>query len=115
MFAVLDWLKNVDQWMVWVAAGLVSGGIVWHKGVMPLVRAIRQIVAWGVRVETALDYTTKEMRFNGGASARDSLNRLERRMIHLEKSLGVITVEQALELIRNLDHIELESRLDHHD
>jgi hypothetical protein len=100
MSGAIEWLLAIESWVVIAAAIVIGLGVLYSRVLRPLLKAVRSVISWGQRVEAHMEYVAKEMAFNGGSSARDSIMRMEKRLIRLEQAAGILS--------------EFEARVDEH-
>ena len=76
---------NILQWIIAV------GGAV--SAVAAVVQfAVRPVVRWGSRIESAVSFVEMNMTNNGGSTLRDAVDRIESRLTALEKKQRSSTV-----------------------
>lgn len=76
---------------VGIIAGLVTGlGIIWKKLVEPCLDATGGHINKIKRLISEIEKITHEFRPNGGSSIRDAINRIEARLISLERVQGAL-------------------------
>lgn len=68
---------TVLTWLAAVAGVVGSVGIIWRGLIRPIVR-------WAVRLEKTMSFVEAQMVPNGGTSLRDSVNRIEARLVQVE-------------------------------
>ena len=71
---------TVVAWLASVAAVLTSLSIIWTK-------LVRPIIKWAVRLDRTMTFVEQQMVPNGGTSLRDSINRIESRLVTVEEFL----------------------------
>ncbi len=71
MLAVAAWEFPTTVAAVLVAVGVIGKSAHW-------------IYRWAQRIDTSLSYIEGEMRFNGGATMRDAIKRIEQRVEAIE-------------------------------
>lgn len=71
---------TVVAWLASVAAVLTSLSIIWTK-------AVRPVIKWAVRLDRTMTFVEQQMIPNGGTSLRDSINRIEARLVTVEEFL----------------------------
>jgi hypothetical protein len=76
-------LANVPGWIIAAAALLVAFGVIYRKLIRPIAEAL-------IRVELALAYVESELHLNGGATARDAINRIDEEVRGLDGRLARI-------------------------
>lgn len=67
-----------------------AGGLAVLAG---LARATRNLYRWCRHMETILTYVESEIRFNGGATMRDAIGRIERHLNFVDDKLETIETE----------------------
>lgn len=65
-------------WLGMIAGAVTSISIIWRQAVRPMMK-------WAMRVEKAMSFVEAQMVPNGGTSLRDSVNRIEARLLSLEE------------------------------
>ena len=85
MIAIENLLSQVPDWIVIAAAVVTAIGVIWRKAVRPFVLMMR-------RIERSLQYLDAEMHFNGGATARDAIRRIDEAVSGLDERLRRIEV-----------------------
>ena len=68
----------VIEWLIAIATVLTAGGVIWRKGLRPLIGFVRRFKAWMDRVESAVSWTETQMKPNGGSSLTDKVDKLTR-------------------------------------
>lgn len=71
---------NAAQWII-TAGGVVTALAAIFQFV------VRPVVRWGVRIEQAVTLVESNMVNNGGASLRDAIDRIEMRLVVVEKAV----------------------------
>jgi hypothetical protein len=80
---------EITEWAVAIGAFLTSVGIIWQK----VLRPTRDLL---FRIEHSLKYVETELRFNGGTTARDALERVEKSLAAADRRMR--RIEQHLNL-----------------
>ena len=65
-------------WLAATAGAVGSIGIIWRGLIRPIVR-------WAIRLEKTMTFVEQQMVPNGGTSLRDSVNRIEARLVQVEE------------------------------
>lgn len=65
-------------WLGTVAAVVGSVGIIWRG-------LIRPIIKWAIRLDKTMAFVEAQMVPNGGTTLRDSVNRIEARLVQVEE------------------------------
>lgn len=69
---------NAAQWVI------TAGGVV--TSVAAIVQfAVRPVIKWATRIERAVTFVEMNLQNNGGSSLRDAVDRIEARLVTLEK------------------------------
>ena len=68
---------TVLAWIVAVGGAVGAIGLIWRT-------VIRPIVKWAVRLDKTMSFVESQMVPNGGTSLRDSVNRIEARLVQVE-------------------------------
>lgn len=76
---------NAAQWII--TAGAVCGAVA-----VIIQTVIRPVIRWGTRIEKAVSFVEMNMQNNGGSSLRDAIDRIEYRLVELEKKPRSSTV-----------------------
>lgn len=76
---------NILQWII-----AVGGAVSAMAAVVQFV--VRPVVRWGTRIESAVSFVEMNMQNNGGSSLRDAIDRIEMRLVALEKKPRSSTV-----------------------
>lgn len=69
---------TVAQWII-TAGGVVTALAAIFQFVF------RPVIRWGTRIEKAVTFVESNMTNNGGASLRDAIDRIEARLVAVEK------------------------------
>ena len=86
---------EITEWAVAIAAFITALGIIWRQVIKPVGQTL-------ARIESSMQYVEKELRLNGGTTARDAIARVEAslevtdtRMTRIEHHLGLPRLEDA--------------------
>lgn len=79
-----SWLTISSQVLAAAAAFLVAVGVIWRKGVRPLLRGLETLTHLADALPILLQIAD-EMRPNAGRSLRDAIDRMEQRINRIEQ------------------------------
>ena len=71
---------NIAQWIITAGAVTAALGVMWRGLIRPVLR-------WGQRIEKAVTIVEQNMVNNGGSSLRDAVDRIEARVVAVEKAV----------------------------
>jgi hypothetical protein len=74
---------EVTEWAVAIATFLTALGVIWRQVLKPMKELLH-------RIEVSLQYVESELKFNGGATQRDAIGRLEDALEELAKEVHKI-------------------------
>lgn len=83
LVAFVDAVTHAPDAVIIVAAVLTALGVIWRRFIIPT-NALLQ------RIDKSLGYVESEMKFNGGATQRDAIKRIEEYVEHLDARLTQI-------------------------